>query len=67
MVQGQIHPETAFYWENPYYLSPAYVNLDYKGYFSLAARKQWAGLDGSPATFLLPVHCFGKIIVRRRE
>ena len=51
MVQGQIHPETAFYWENPYYLSPAYVNLDYKGYFSLAARKQWAGLDGSPATF----------------
>lgn len=50
-VRGQIHPETAFYWENPYYVSPASVNLDYQGYFSLAARKQWAGLKGSPATF----------------
>lgn len=50
-VQGQINPETAFYWENPYYISPASVNLDYKGYFSLAARKQWAGLKGAPATF----------------
>lgn len=50
-ASAQINPETAFYWENPYYISPASVNLDYKGYFSLAGRKQWAGLEGSPATF----------------
>lgn len=49
--KGQIHPETAFYWENPSYISPAYVNLDYRAFFSLAARKQWAGLKGSPSTF----------------
>lgn len=50
-VKGQINPETAFYWENPYYISPASVNLDYKAFFSLAGRKQWVGLKGAPATF----------------
>lgn len=49
-AEGQINSETAFYWENPYYISPAYVNLDYQGYFSLSGRKQWTGLEGSPAT-----------------
>lgn len=50
-VKAQINPETAFYWENPYFISPASVNLDYKAYFSLAARKQWASFPGTPATF----------------
>lgn len=49
-AKAQITPETAFYWENPYYISPASVNLDYRGYFSLSGRKQWTGLEGSPAT-----------------
>lgn len=49
-AKAQVTPETAFYWENPYYISPAYVNLDYQGYFSLSGRKQWTGLEGSPAT-----------------
>lgn len=49
-AKAQITPETAFYWENPYYISPASVNLDYQGYFSLSGRKQWTGLEGSPAT-----------------
>lgn len=50
-LKAQVNPETAFYWENPYYISPASVNLDYLAYFSLSARKQWAGLEGAPATF----------------
>lgn len=49
-VKAQITPETAFYWENPYYISPASINLDYYGYFSLSGRKQWTGVEGSPAT-----------------
>ena len=50
-LKGQINAETAFYWENPYYISPASVNLDYMAFFSVAARKQWSGLNGAPATF----------------
>lgn len=50
-LKGQINPETAFYWENPYSISPASVNLDYKAFLTLAARKQWSGLEGAPVTF----------------
>lgn len=49
-IRAQVNPETAFYWENPYYISPASVNLDYRAFFSLAARKQWASFPGSPVT-----------------
>ena len=48
---GQSIPETAFYWENPYYINPASVNFDYAGYFTLGGRKQWTGIEGSPATY----------------
>lgn len=48
---GQSMPETAFYWENPYYINPASVNFDYAGYFTLGGRKQWTGIKGSPATY----------------
>ncbi|MDL2231276.1 PorP/SprF family type IX secretion system membrane protein [Porphyromonadaceae bacterium OttesenSCG-928-L07] len=50
-LRGQINPTTAFYWENPYFINPASVNLDYSGFFSLAARKQWTGIRGTPLTF----------------
>lgn len=50
-AKAQVNPETAFYWENPYFISPAYVNLDYLAFFSLSARKQWASLKGAPVTF----------------
>lgn len=49
-VKGQLTPSTAFYWENPYYINPAFVNTDASAYFSLSARKQWLGLSGSPVT-----------------
>lgn len=49
-VKGQINPSTAFYWENPYYINPAFVNTESSAYFSLSARKQWIGLSGRPFT-----------------
>ena len=49
-AKGQITPSTAFYWENPYYINPSFVNTDASAYFSLSARKQWFGLSGSPVT-----------------
>lgn len=49
-VKGQVNPSTAFYWENPYYINPAFVNTECSAYFSLSARKQWLGLSGSPFT-----------------
>lgn len=49
-AKGQIAPSTAFYWENPYYINPAFVNTESSACFSLSARKQWLGLSGSPVT-----------------
>lgn len=49
-LKAQVNTETAFYWENPYYINPASVNLDYKAYLSLAGRKQWMSMPGSPST-----------------
>ena len=49
-ARGQVNPSTAFYWENPYYINPAFVNTEASAYFSLSARKQWLGLSGSPVT-----------------
>jgi len=37
--------------ENPYYINPAAIDDDYAAVFSMAARKQWFGLSGSPSTF----------------
>jgi len=37
--------------ENPYYINPAAIDDDYAAVFSVAARKQWFGLSGSPSTF----------------
>ncbi len=39
------------YWDNAYYINPAFVNEDYSAQFSIAARKQWVGFPGSPSTF----------------
>lgn len=50
-VKGQVNPATAFYWENPYYINPAFVHTDASAYFFLSARKQWMALSGSPVTF----------------
>jgi len=38
------------YWENPYFITPAYITNIYSEVFSMAARKQWAGFPGAPST-----------------
>lgn len=50
-LSAGVYPQTAFYWENPYSISPAFVFGEEAAFFSLAARKQWEGVEGSPATF----------------
>lgn len=50
-LKGQINPQTAFYWENPYVINPASIRSGELAFFSLAARKQWASFPGSPTTF----------------
>lgn len=39
------------YWENMQYINPASVYDKYLAVFSMAARKQWLGIDGAPTTF----------------
>ncbi len=50
-ARGQANPATAFYWENPYAINPASIRTEAMAHFSLSARKQWIGIQGSPATF----------------
>ena len=38
------------YWENLYYINPAAISDEYGAVFSMAARKQWFGVPGSPNT-----------------
>lgn len=39
------------YWGNAHYINPATVYDKYQAVFSMAARKQWIGVSGSPMTF----------------
>ncbi len=39
------------YWGNTYYINPASIYDKYQGVLSMAARKQWVGVEGSPMTF----------------
>lgn len=39
------------YWANTNYINPASVYDKYQAVFSMAARKQWVGVSGSPMTF----------------
>jgi type IX secretion system PorP/SprF family membrane protein len=50
-MKGQNRPQTAFYWENPYYINPAFINLDYFSFVTVSAKKQWMDYQGSPSTF----------------
>lgn len=38
------------YWGNMYFLTPATIFDKYAAVFSVAAKKQWVGIEGSPAT-----------------
>lgn len=39
------------YWGNAHYINPATVYDKYQAVFTMAARKQWIGVTGSPMTF----------------
>ena len=39
------------YWGSAQYINPAFIYDKYEAVFSMAARKQWLGVSGSPITF----------------
>jgi len=39
------------YWGNGHYINPAFIYDKYEAVFSMAARKQWIGVNGAPMTF----------------
>jgi type IX secretion system PorP/SprF family membrane protein len=39
------------HWGDMHFISPASIYDKYDGVFSLAAKKQWLGIDGSPTSF----------------
>jgi type IX secretion system PorP/SprF family membrane protein len=49
--QSNIRPD--HYWDNPYLITPAYINNQYEATVSVAARKQWVNVDGTPTTLWL--------------
>jgi type IX secretion system PorP/SprF family membrane protein len=49
--QSYIRPD--HYWENPYLVSPAYINNQYIGIISAATRLQWINVAGAPKTIWL--------------
>ncbi len=48
------------YWENPYYITPAYINTQYPAVFSMAGRKQWVTFDGAPTTFIATANLYSE-------
>jgi len=50
-VFAQLDLQMDNYWENPYYITPASMNVQYQAVFSMAARKQWFNVPGSPTTY----------------
>jgi type IX secretion system PorP/SprF family membrane protein len=49
--QAQIDPLYAQYISNPMLINPAYAGLNNNLNAGITYRKQWAGFDGSPATY----------------
>lgn len=41
------------YWGNMYFLTPAAIYDKYAAVFSVAAKKQWVGIEGSPSTLFV--------------
>lgn len=48
------------YWENPYYVTPAYINTQYPAVFSIAGRKQWVNFNGAPTTFIASANYYNE-------
>jgi len=50
-IVGQSNIRLNNYWGELHYINPAAVYDKYDAVFSMAARKQWAGIHGAPTTF----------------
>lgn len=57
-VSAQMDVQLNTYWQNPYYITPAYINDVQSLVFTFATRKQWAGIKGSPVTYYGSVASF---------
>lgn len=55
-VEAQIDPLYAQYLNNPLLINPAYAGLNNNLNIGVTYRKQWAGFDGSPATYNVNGH-----------
>mgnify|MGYP003585669589 CR=1 FL=1 len=49
-LMGQSNIRLNNYWSDMHGISPAWIYDKYKAVFNLSARKQWLGVEGSPAT-----------------
>ena len=54
--EAQIDPLYAQYLSNPLLINPAYSGLNNNLNIGVTYRKQWAGFDGSPATYNVNGH-----------
>jgi len=50
LLVAQSNIRLSNYWGNMYFLTPAAIYDKYAAVFSVAAKKQWVGIEGSPAT-----------------
>lgn len=57
-VHAQMDIQLNTYWQNPYYITPAYINDVQSLVFTFATRKQWANFNGAPVTFYASVASF---------
>lgn len=55
---AQVDVQLNTYWQNPYYITPAYINDVQSLVFTFSTRKQWVALNGSPTTFYGSVASF---------
>ena len=51
LVAAQSNIRLNSYWDNSFFINPAYINEKNLAEFKMAARKQWVNFPGSPATF----------------
>jgi len=50
LLAAQSNIRLSNYWGNMYFLTPAAIYDKYAAVFSVAVKKQWVGIEGSPAT-----------------
>lgn len=57
-TKAQVDIQLNTYAQNPYYITPAYINDVQSVVFTFSGRNQWAGLNGAPQTYFGSVSSF---------